>query len=252
MIGGRRQWVVPANKRTEAQTGIYRRAVQNASFWAAAALLLASAACSNPIQSYFATRDSNQSTATASMWTPTPTDINTPRPVRTRTPTTAQTHVRTKTPTASSSMPNRYFEKRGDVIFSYVPPASWKIVPGSGSILTSWEGPTQQGGDSSCALNFMIAESDESVADAAKRELDPSGNPPGTRIISQEKFSNDAGVDAYKAVIVISNQETNIQVVFYFFQNRGYLIMAWYGRLVEQNKEQDVIVDASMKTLRYE
>jgi len=203
------------------QVGIIgRRSVQSALLWVAAALWLASMACSNPIQSYYATRDSNRKTATATMWTPTP--------------------------------PNRYFEKHGDVIFSYVPPAGWKIVPGWGYVPASWEGPTQQGVFFVCYLNFMIGESDESEADAAKRTLDSSSIPSEIRIVSQGKFTNDAGLDAYRAVIIGSHQGTNTLVILYFFQNRGYLIMARYGRLVEKNEEQDAIVDASMKTLRYE
>jgi hypothetical protein len=260
-----------------------RRAVRSAPLWVAAALWLASMACSNPIQSYYATRDSNRSTATATMWTLTPSKTNTPRPTRTRTPTVTQTHTRTKTPTpvptdtpfptdtleegsgtplppgmhqtthtwTPSSSQNRYVETAGLTKFSYVPPVGWKKVPASGSNLTSWAGPTQTGG-MVCVLVFLTVKSNDSAEQFAKKDLASLTSNSSVKIISQGKFVNDDGIDAYKAVIVISSQGTNLQMVMYYFQKRGYLVAGGYMRLVDQNKEQDAIVDASLRTLRYE
>jgi hypothetical protein len=260
-----------------------RRVVRSAPLWVAAALWLASIACNNPIHSYYATRDSNRSTSTATMWTPTPTDTNTPRPTRTRTPTVTQTRTRTKTPTplptdtpfptdtleavSGTSLPpgmrattqtwtpssnqNRFIETAGLTKFSYVPPAGWKKVPASGGNLTSWTGPTQTGG-MVCMLIFTVLKSNLSAEQAAQEAIDSVSTAEGMRIISKGKFTTDEGLDGYKIVIVASNQGTNIQMVMYFFQKRGYVIESAYLRLVEQNKEQDAIVGASMKTLRYE
>jgi hypothetical protein len=258
-----------------------RRAVRSAPLWVAAALWLASMACSNPIQSYYATRDSNRSTATATMWTPTPSKTNTPRPTRTHTPTVTQTRTPTNTPTpvptdtpfptdtpeegsgtpppmhqgtqttTPSSNQNRYVETAGLTKFSYVPPAGWKKVPASGGSLTSWAGPTQKGG-MVCMLIFTVLKSNLSAEQAAQQAMDSVSTAEGMKITSKGKFTTDEGLEGYKIVIVASSQGTNLQMVMYFFQKRGYVIESAYLRLVEQNKEQDVIVDISMKTLRYE
>ena len=101
-------------------------------------------------------------------------------------------------------------------------------------------------------LIFNIEQSDLSTAEAAKEMLDSLTPGGGVKILSQGKFFSDAGLDAYKAVIVISSQGQNLQLTVYFFQKRGFLIEAVYLRLAELNKEQDSIVDQSLKTVQYE
>jgi hypothetical protein len=259
-----------------------RRAIKSAPLWVAAALWLAFTACSNPIQDYISTRDSNRRTATATMWTPTSTNTNTPRPMRTRTATSTQTFTATVTPSPTptdtpfptdtpqegsetappgmripsitatfSSNQDRYIETAGLTKFSYVPPIGWKKVPGSGSTLTSWKGPEQKA-DTNCMLLFMVLPSDKTASEFAKSMLDSLTSTEGNKVVSQAKFVNNAGLDAYKVVMTVSSQEENGQIVMYFFQKRGYIIMGVYGRLVGLNPEQDAIVDASLKTLRYE
>jgi hypothetical protein len=52
-----------------------------------AMLVLASLSCTNPIARYYSTRTAVMETATATMWTPTPTNTPTSTPTRTPTPT---------------------------------------------------------------------------------------------------------------------------------------------------------------------
>jgi len=245
-------------------------------------LVLLSLACSNPIQNYLSRRESDRETATATMFTPTATNTNTRRPTRTRTPSATLTQTRTKSKTLSPTntplietgaeglgtppapnlrtltqtgpsdlQPNRFTESAGITKYSYIPPLGWKKVPASKSSLTSWNGPMQTGGVA-CSLVFNVEESDLSAAEAAKELLDSLTPGGGVKILSQGKFISDAGLDAYKVVIVISSQGQNIQLAVYFFQKQGFQIQAVYLRLAELNKEQDSIVDQSLKTVHYE
>jgi len=246
-------------------------------------LLMVSLACSNPIQNYLSARDSARSTATATMYTASPTSTNTRRPIRTRTPsaTPTQTRIKTNTPRPTNTPlpidtiteglgtlpapairtvaptgpalvePNRFIETAGLTKFSYVPPSGWKKVPASKSNLTSWQGPTQTGGVA-CVLVFNVAQSDLSAAEAAKGLLDSLTAGGGVKIISQGKFINDAGLDAYRLVMVISSQGQNLQLTVFVIQKRGFLIESVYLRLAEQNREQDPIVDQSQKTVQFE
>ncbi|MGD0174285.1 MAG: hypothetical protein ABSC61_07620 [Anaerolineales bacterium] len=246
-------------------------------------LFLASIAYTNPIAGYFSTRTAVMETATATMFTPTATNTDTRRPTRTRTPSITLTQTRTKTKTLrptdtplfietaaegsgtppapnlrtltrtgpSDLQPNRFTESAGKTKFSYVPPLGWKKVPASKSSLTSWNGPMQTGGVA-CTLVFNVEQSDLSAAEAAKELLDSLSPGGGVKILSQGKFLNDAGLDAYKVVIVISSQGQNLQLAVYFFQKRGFQIQSVYLRIAELNREQDSIVDQSLKTLQYE
>jgi hypothetical protein len=246
-------------------------------------LFLASIACTNPIAGYFSTRNADIKMATAAMFTPTTTETNTRRPTRTRTPSVTLTQTRTKTRTlrptntpliidtaakGSGTPPapnlktltqngpsglqlNRFTESAGVTKFSYIPPQGWKKVPATKSSLTSWNGPMQTGGVA-CTLVFNIEQSDLSAAESAKELLDSLTPGGGVKILSQGKFVSDAGLDAYKVLIVISSQGQNLQLAVYFFQKRGFQIQSVYLRITELNKEQDSIVDQSLKTLQYE
>jgi hypothetical protein len=246
-------------------------------------LMLISLACSNPIRNYLTLRESDRETATATMFTPAATNTNTRRPTRTRTPSAMLDQTRTKmqtlrptnaplliktvaegsgTPPApnlqtltqngpSDLQPNRFTESAGITKFSYIPPLGWKKVPASKSSLTSWNGPMQTGGVA-CMLIFNVEQSDLSTAEAANEMLDSLTPGGGVKILSQGMFISDTGLDAYKVVIVISSQGQNLQLAVYFFQKRGFLIQAVYLRLAELNKEQDSIVDQSLKTVQYE
>ncbi len=72
-------------------------------------VFLASISCTNPITTYFSTQTAVMETATATMWTPTPT--NTPTFTPTLTPTETPTNTLTPTPD------NRFYETSGGRIF---------------------------------------------------------------------------------------------------------------------------------------
>jgi hypothetical protein len=260
-----------------------KKAPSAAPFRVVLALMIASLACSNPIQDYFSTQASHRDTATAAMFTLTATNTNTRRPTRTSTPSITPSQTRTKTRTLAPTdtplpidtpmegsetppapgrrtptktgptdlQPNRFTETAGLTKFSYVPPPGWKQVPASGSNLTSWEGPGPKGSMASMLL-FYVEKTDKSSAEAGKELASSLATANGVKIISQGRFNNNAGLDAYKMVIVMSNQGENIQVVFYFFQKNGFLIEAGFMRLLEQNKDLDAIVDQCLETLQYE
>jgi hypothetical protein len=254
-----------------------------APFWVVLVLLVASLACSNPIQGYLATRASGRETATAGMFTLTATETNTRRPTRTSTPSATASPSRTKTNTlvpsdtlfpsdtptvGSGTVPppgmgivtktgapsltgTRFVETAGLTKFSYIPPSGWLEEPSSGGNLTRWNLPTQKG-SMACTLAFNIYKSNSTSSEYAKEMLKGVSSTKGMRIISQGKFINDAGLDAYKFVLVLSAQGSNVQMGVYLFQNRGYVILGGYARMVDEYKEQDAVVDASLKTLRYE
>ena len=260
-----------------------RKTPSTAVFRTVLVLILVSLACSNPVQNYFSARESERETATAQIFTPTGTSTGTRRPTRTRTPsaTASPTRTITKTPRPSNTplpvgtlavgsettpvpsqrawtqtglrpaSPNRFIENAAITKFSYIPPVGWKKITSTGSSLTSWEGPVQPGGNA-CMLVFTVEPSKLSSAEVAKELAGKLSSGGSVRILSQGKFINDAGLDAYKLVLVISSQGQNIQVVLYFFQSRGFLIESGFLRVLELNKEQDLIVDQSLKTLQYE
>jgi hypothetical protein len=246
-------------------------------------LMLASLACSNPVQSYLSAQASRGETATATLFTPTATETSTRRPTRTSTPsaTLTNTNSQTKTPLPTDTPPasdtpavgsgtppgpdkrtatktgpgsltgTRFIETAGLTKFSYIPPLGWKKVPATGGNLTYWEGPIQKA-TIAAMLIFSVEKSDKSAAEAVKEMAGSLTQGSGVKIISQGKFTNDAGLDSYKIVFSSSSQKENIQIVFYFFQKRGYLVEGGYVRLLDLNKDLDAIVDSSMRTIRYE
>jgi hypothetical protein len=249
---------------------------------AAVLLWIASLACANPVQDYFQTQTAVLGTATATLWTPTPTDM--PTPTRTFTPTVTPTHTptptETKFPTAmptSGTQPagsttatplipgmmqqtqtvtgppgmDRFIETAALAPFSYVPPRGWEKVPASGSMLTSWSGPTQ-GDDYYCFLVVRFGESDTTAEESAKDFYAMGENQAETRILSQGSFANEAGLDAFKLAMVISSQQGDTLIVGYVFHEGGYEINATYERLYASQAKQDVIVDQSMATMRFE
>jgi hypothetical protein len=256
-----------------------KKAQGKALFWFILVWMIASLACSNPVQTYFSSQADLRDTATASLFTLSATETNTRRPIRTGTPSVTPTQMRTKTHTLAPSdtdsiletmaegsgtapakrtqtgrgniQPNRFVETAGLTKFSYVPPAGWVKEPASGNNLTSWNLPSPQK-NTACTLVFSIAKSNTTAADYAADLIDGLSNTKGVQIVWQSKFGNDAGLDAFKIIVILTDQKPDVQIAIYLFQNRGYLIMGAYGRVKDLYKEQDPAVDASLRTLRYE
>jgi hypothetical protein len=242
-----------------------------------AVLGLSFLACSNPIANYFSTRTAFLQTATATVWTPTPTRTSTPTPTptSTETPTPTATDTPTETPWVSETMPSistgtirpsaignptrtktgpanhqRFTEKNGLFWFSYMPPMGWDEIPSTSNSLAGWEGP-EKSGDKVCILAFNTSQEEGSARKLMEEALQALADQ-GVKIISNEKFANDAGLDAYKAVLLMSSQGISMRLVFYVFQNNGNVISALYMRYDNRNSGQDAVIDDCLRSVQYE
>ncbi len=218
--------------------------------------VIVSLACSNPIQDYFSAQAAARDTAAAKLFAssqtktstrPPLTPSGTPNPtgIETNAPATADSSLGTAMPTPSEK--DRFIETAGLTRFSYVPPAGWNKVLASDTELTEWLEPLE-----CCLLHFLVAKLDISAEQFALASLPAKKEELHAEVISQGKFSNHAGLDAYKVVMAYSSEGSSKQVVEYYFQSRGYLIIAIYVRGYHEGKDQDPSVDASMQTLRDE
>ncbi len=206
---------------------------------------LASVACGDPIGDFFSTlaaRDSGAETAYLAFQTETEALL----PI--------QTFAQSATPDAASSRApsatlekDRFVETAGATLFSYIPPPGWNQMPPSGEeLMTSWMEPSE-----CCLLHFFSAVLDIPAEQYALTSLELKKEQLQAEVISQGKFENEAGLDAYKVVMAYSYSEgINQQVTQYFFQSRGFLIVATYIRGYHERKDLDPVVDVSMRTLR--
>jgi hypothetical protein len=186
-----------------------------------------------PSQETLATQTAKMQTASATMWTPTPTV----------TPTS------TFTPTAD----RRYYETAGGIPISYVPPEGWsQSQPVNGSLMGwYWKGETM-----TCPLAFNMEQSDlaldpfiqKSQAEVAKLFKDFS-------ILSQTPFSTDANLEADKmeaSFTLAMGADIKLYMAVYYFHQDGYYVVAAYDRPFDLDNSQDTIVDASMRTFRFD
>jgi hypothetical protein len=222
--------------------------------------VIASLACSNPIQRYFFTQATAQGSAAENLFAANQTNTKThsqiqiltpsgtakPTGIETKALATADTSLGTAIPRPSEK--DRFIETAAVTEFSYIPPAGWnKVPPSDTELLTSWLEPSE-----SCLLHFFAAKLDGSAEQYALASLELKKAELHAEVISQGKFVNYAGLDAYKVVMAYSSEGSNLQVTQYFFQNRGYLVIATYIRGYHERKDQDPVVDVSMETLRDE
>jgi hypothetical protein len=204
-------------------------------------LFAASLACTNPITSYFSTQTAVMQTATATMWTPTPT--NTP----TITPTPTSTNTPTNTPSPTKD-PRYYFETAGRANFSYMPPKGWKKLTVSGTDLRGWSGP------GSANLGFFDMDINSSAADVASgmetqfRALFGNFKSQGDGVLDLE-----SGVDNAWFSFTGSLQGTNFFVTMYFFVNGSdTAVYGMYFRMPGANEDQDSVVLDSMNSFRFD
>jgi hypothetical protein len=126
----------------------------------------------------------------------------------------------------------------------------WEEFPVDGSALAAWTGPCIPEG--TCILIFQVTFSDMSAAEMMEQGLEELSKQEGITILSNEKFENNAGLDAYKAVILMTAQGLNIRALLYIFQKDGKIIVSVYDRLADANAQQDANVDQSLRTVDYE
>ncbi len=200
-------------------------------------LFAASMACSNPITDYFSTRTAVMQTATATMWTPTPT--NTPTSTPTNTPTNTPTDTPSPTPDA------RYYETGGTADFSYVPPKKWK--KNTGEDLMAWTGP----GDT--MLYFYSDKSNYDASELADLLISYYKSQYGATCDNEGSFDTDAGLDSAWITCIVSVQGGELQVrEFLFSDGSGHIVEATYLRVDGQDEDQDPVVEDCLKTLRFD
>ncbi len=201
-------------------------------------LFLASLSCTNPITIYFSTQTAIMETATATMWTPTPTNT----PTSTPTPTPTKTPTRTLTPTPD----NRFYETGGDVNYSYVPPIDWRKSKGSNG-LYEWSGA----GDTLLTFNIESSSTDSATA-AATMETALKTGLTNFVIGDEAAFSPDLGLDSYRFTFTAEFQGAALYGEVYVFSGNDYLVEGVYLRSNGVNEDQDSLVMDSMMTMRFD
>lgn len=201
-------------------------------------LFAASLACTNPISSYFSTQTAVMQTATATMWTPTPT--NTPTNTPTSTPTNTPTETLTPTPD------NRFYETNGSVNFSYVPPEKWD--EDTSQELTGWNYK-----NGAAILYFYSGQVERSAADIGAGVIS-YWEDKGATLEDEGEFDTDAGLDSYKVVVTIAGSSGSlIRITEYIFTDGdGNYVESQYLRLDAKNKNQDQDVEQCLVTLKFD
>jgi hypothetical protein len=201
-------------------------------------LFLASISCTNPIARYFSTRTAVMETATATMWTPTPT--NTPTSTPTSTPTKTPTNTLTPTPD------NRFYEKGGAIEYSYIPPTGWRKSMGADG-LYEWQGK----GDTILTFNIQESSMDAATAGALMENTLKSALTKFV-LVDEGVFSPDSGLDSYRFSFNADFQGVTVYGELYAFSGSDYLVEGLYLRSDVSNQNQDPLVKESLLTMRFE
>jgi hypothetical protein len=211
---------------------------KKAAFTMVFVLFLASLSCTNPIVRYFSTRTAVMETATATMWTPTPT--NTPTSTPTQTPTKTPTNTLTPTPD------NRFYEKGGAIEYSYIPPTGWRKSMGADG-LYEWQGK----GDTILTFNIQEDSMDAAAAGALMENTLKSALT-GFVLVDEGVFSPDSGLDSYRFSFTADFQGVTVYGELYAFSGSDYLVEGLYLRSDVSNQNQDPLVKESLLTMRFE
>ncbi|MBN1438359.1 MAG: hypothetical protein JW929_03030 [Anaerolineales bacterium] len=196
-------------------------------------LFAASMACSNPITDYLSTQTAVKQTATATMWTPTPTDTPTPTPTDTPTPTPTDTPTPTPDP--------RYQETYGLFDFSYVPPRGWK--KNSGEDLMAWEGP------GNTALYFYTNRVNASANEIVDVLVVLYYEEYGFECESQGDFEINSGLDGAWMTCDLPN---NTLVQEYIVSEKGKYVDAVYLREDGEDEDQDPVVEDCIRSIEFD
>ncbi len=215
---------------------------KKAAFAAGLVLFAASLACTNPITTYFSTQTAVMQTATATMWTPTPT--NTP----TITPTPTSTFTPTNSPTPTQD-PRYYYETAGRVNFSYIPPKGWKKLSVDGTDLRGW---STAGGQVEIA--FFDERNTGTAADAAAdMETQLKAVFAGYKAQDSGTLDMASGVDNAWFSFSGKLQGMGVYLTLYFFSDgNNTVVYAMYFRTPGANEDQDSVVADCMSTLRFD
>ncbi len=219
-------------------------------FFIAVCFLLALAAC-GPSPEQQVAMTATAMTATAAAWTPTPTATDTPTPTVTPTPTPTPTPTNTPTVTPTPTItpdPSRYYT--ADNTFSFVKLTGWAEKK-LGLEYPSLIGPIY----GNFALNLVMGEEETSfpmafyaaqVQDAYKKLF------PNLKQISEDFLTTEDGKDYFRWACDNTMNGITVRQVYYFYESGDWKLTIVYSRPANQGAENDALVDAAMKTVRFE
>ncbi len=213
-------------------------------------LLLGLVACA-PSRDLQAMMTAAPMTATAAAWTPTPTATISPTPTVTLTPTNTSTP--TSTPTVTPTLtptpdPNRYYAE--DHSFSMARLEGWKPT-NVGLEYESLIGPRSE----NFSQNLIIVE-EKNPYDKYQFATQMLNNIaqyyPDLTLISEDSLVTDGGKGYLRLVVEFTMQGYKVRQFQYVFESGGWKLNITYTRLTIQGPENDALVDAAMKTVKFE
>jgi len=175
----------------------------------------------------------------------TPTVTNTTVFISTYTSLHTFTSAIENTASKTRSPSDRFIETNDLIPFSYIPPEGW-IEDNSGR-LTSWIfGEGLRPDTNGCNFSFgVLYQPNTSATNFSIRYR-------GGEVLGSGKFVTYAGYDAYRLSIRMRATSGDAEMTYYFITNGEYFIIAGYDRLYSTFVEQDIIVDKSVMTVRFE
>jgi hypothetical protein len=193
--------------------------------------------------------------------TPTPILTSTPSKTITLLPTNTitSTVTLTSTPTITlsptitvspTSEKDRYFERAGNLHFSYVPPKGWQkgggVVP-----YTGWKGSCKNFG---CYLSFQELGSSNSAEEAANNWTTPMFTGVEYEILSEEKCIIESGLDCYQVTVkwkfIYNNSTKDLYTINYYIIINRQIIQAGYTRDFDNYFDQDQLIKLTVFSIR--
>jgi hypothetical protein len=195
-------------------------------------------ACGNPIGDFFTTQTAQSSSATAMKWTATPSV----------TPTLTSTSTRTRTPSPSpSATPDpRFVEKKGAILFSYIPPKGWSQK--NSDDLTGWWSQ-----DTNNILGFILVEYQLPLMDfigAYSMEIYKTRLQVGAG--SSGFFYSPENLQVYKSVHWFKENNVVFRMATFFVKQEKFILVAVFARPADSEPKFDDAVDQCIRTLRFE
>jgi hypothetical protein len=174
--------------------------------------------------------------------TPANTSINTLSITNTK--TIAITNTSTVTLTRNPN--ERFYETKDIIPFSYIPPKDWNQHTDK-KYNTTWEfGLGLRPDTTGCELGFGVL--DEPNTTPYEFSIEYRNG----KVLESGPFYINAGYKAYKLSVRMGATSGDAEVTYYFITNGEYFIIAGFDRLYSTFVNQDIIVDNSIKTIKFE
>jgi hypothetical protein len=216
------------------------------------ALVLLLSAC-GPSPEEQAVMTAGAQTATAASWTATPSPTATATATATFTPTPTSTPTLTPTNTATpTATPDPRVFTAADNTFSFMPPEGWQarnmglaypaiIGPSYGYFAANLVFVQEESMFPSLGLGFYTAQLQDTVIEIF----------PAVQDISEEFLVTDEEQDYFRWEMTRSQDGVAYRQIFYIFEADGWMLVCTYTRADDQGAENDVLVDESMRTMRF-